>query len=102
MLNIRYVTARVIIYTTATCGFCHAAKRLLDGKEVAYEEVAVDQRPELRTWLANKTNQRTVPQIFINGRPIGGFNELAGLDRRGKLDGKLSTPPSVDNPTLPS
>jgi glutaredoxin 3 len=94
--------ANVVIYTTAYCGYCHAAKRLLDNKGVAYQEVACDRRPELRSWLLDATQQRTVPQIFINGESIGGFSELSALERGGRLDGKLATRPSVDNRSLPS
>jgi glutaredoxin 3 len=95
-------SAKVVIYTTATCGFCHAAKRLLDQKGVAYEEVAVDRRPDLRDWLRSRSGQNTVPQVFINGAPIGGYSELSGHDRRGTLASKLATPPAVDNPAVRS
>ncbi len=94
--------ARVVIYTTPTCGYCHAAKRLLRDEGVAFEEIDALGRPDLRHWLVEATGRRTVPQIFINGEPIGGFTELYRLEQSGQLAGKLSTPAPVDNPPLPS
>ena len=96
------VAAKVVIYTTSTCGFCHAAKRLLGNKGVPYEEVAVDRRPDLRSWLRDVTGRHTVPQIFINARPIGGYTDLAQLAGSGRLDARLAQPPAVDNPSLRS
>jgi glutaredoxin 3 len=94
--------AEVVIYTTGYCGFCFAAKRLLDGKGVGYREIAADRRPDLRTWLREVSGQRTVPQIFINGESIGGFTELAALERAGELEGKLTSPPQGDFSSLRS
>jgi glutaredoxin 3 len=85
--------ARVILYTTDYCPYCVRAKHLLTQKGVSYEEIDVSDRPELRTWLANTTRQQTVPQIFINDKPVGGFTDLAALQRAGTLDGLLSTAP---------
>jgi glutaredoxin 3 len=94
--------ASVVLYTTGYCGYCVMAKRLLDKKGVAYDEIRVDERPDLRSWLVAESGQQTVPQIFIHGESIGGFTELAALDRQGELDRKLATPPAVDNPALRS
>ena len=94
--------ASVVIYTTAHCGYCMVAKRLLDKKNVAYDEIRVDDRPDLRSWLVAESGQQTVPQIFIHGESIGGYNELAELERDGELDRKLATPPEVDIPPLRS
>jgi len=94
--------ADVVIYTTGICGFCHAAKRLLDQKDVEYREVRTEGRSDLRGWLVEASGQRTVPQIFINGEPIGGFSELSGLEGAGTLDDKLSAAPLVDRSPLPS
>ncbi len=94
--------AKVVIYTTAYCGYCFAAKRLLDGKGVAYQQISADRRPDLRAWLIEALRQRTVPQVFINGQNIGGYTELAGLEARGELDELLAATPPVDNPALPS
>jgi len=94
--------ADVTIYTTGMCGFCFAAKRLLDGKGVSYTEIRTEGRRDLRQWIAEQSGQRTVPQIFINGESIGGFTELEGLNRAGALEGKLATPPPGDFSPLPS
>jgi glutaredoxin 3 len=96
------VAAKVVIYTTQYCGFCHAAKRLLDQRRIPYDEVAVDRRPDLRSWLRDVTKRHTVPQIFINGEPIGGYTDLAALAGRNALEPKLAEAPAVDNPSLRS
>ena len=83
--------ARVEIYTTPWCPYCIAAKRLLATKGVAYEETDVsgdsDKRQEM---MARAQGRYTVPQIFIDGTPIGGCDELHALDRTGKLDPMLA------------
>ena len=76
----------VRIYTTTYCGYCYAAKRLLDDKGVAYEEIDVTGDHAKRVWLAQASGRRTVPQIFIGERPVGGFTDIRALDRRGELD----------------
>ena len=76
---------RIQIYTTAWCGFCTRAKALLDAKGLPYEEHAVDDDPEFRRRLLELTGAWTVPQILVDGRPIGGYTEL----RRRELDGRL-------------
>jgi glutaredoxin 3 len=95
------VNANVIIYTTEYCGFCVQAKRLLSKKNVSYTEIDVGDRSDLRSWLVQASGQRTVPQIFINGQSVGGFTDIAALDRGGKLDAMLSTPPDPSSPPLP-
>ncbi len=84
--------AKVVIYTTAYCPYCDMAKALLTRKQAAYENVDVSNDAEKRAWLAQVTGQRTVPQIFINDKPIGGFDELSALQRTGKLDPLLAEP----------
>ena len=96
----RAMGAAVRIYTTEYCGYCVNAKRLLDKKGVAYEEIDVTDRPDLRKWLMAAANQRTVPQIFINGRPQGGFTDIAALERAGRLDPLLAAEPGPDDPPL--
>jgi glutaredoxin 3 len=81
---------RIRLYTTSWCGFCHAAKRLLEGKELEYEEIDVGLDPAFRQRLVELTGRWTVPQIVIDGEPIGGYAELRELDRRGELDRKLA------------
>jgi glutaredoxin 3 len=81
--------AEVTIYTTRVCGYCVAAKRLLASRNVPYKEIDVTADPAKRAWLVETTGQRTVPQIFIAGESIGGFEELADLDRDGELAEKL-------------
>jgi len=76
----------VTIYTTPFCGYCLAAKRLLGAKDVAFEEVDVS-APERRAEMVQRAmGRRTVPQIFAGDVHLGGFSEIAGLEREGRLD----------------
>ncbi|OCW58308.1 glutaredoxin 3 [Hoeflea olei] len=82
--------ADVILYTRQACGYCTAAKRLLDSKGVSYTEHDATFSPELRQEMTAKAHGRTTfPQIFIDGLHIGGCDELHALDRAGKLDTML-------------
>lgn len=82
--------ATVEIYTSFFCGFCHRAKSLLDSKGVAYDEIDVSFKPAKRSEMMDRAGgKHTVPQIFIDGEHIGGSDELAALDRDGRLDAKL-------------
>lgn len=86
------------IYTTTYCGYCQAAKRLLSQRGIPFEEVDCTNDPDTRKWLVEQSGQRTVPQIFIGGVPVGGYSELSALDRGGKLAAILAgdeAPPSV-------
>jgi glutaredoxin 3 len=76
---------RVVVYSTRTCGYCRAAEALLTRRGISFERIEVGGDPAMRRWLAEATRRRTVPQIFIDGRPIGGMAELSALDREGKL-----------------
>lgn len=76
----------VVIYTAPYCGFCVAAKRLLDTKGIQYREIPVDGQPHLRREMEGLSGKRTVPQIFIGGRPVGGFDSLRVLEASGELD----------------
>jgi glutaredoxin 3 len=80
---------KVVVYTTAYCGYCIAAKRLLQKREIPYEEVDASD-PTLRAWLAERSGQRTVPQIFFDDTPIGGYTELKALDAAGGLLPRLA------------
>jgi glutaredoxin 3 len=78
---------QVEIYTQALCGYCHRAKTLLTKKGVAFTEVDVMMTPGARDEMVRRTNgAKTVPQIFIDGELIGGSDDLARLDREGRLD----------------
>jgi glutaredoxin 3 len=93
--------ASVAIYTTPWCMYCHRAKALLSRKGVAFNEVNVDGRPDLRSWLSDVSGQTTVPQVFINNQPVGGFSDISRLDQAGMLDAKLREAPPATLPALP-
>jgi len=78
--------SQVIIYTKDNCGYCVRAKELLDAKNIAYEEIRVDLDSDLREEMEKRSGLRTVPQIFINEKHVGGFDDLYDLDVNGKLD----------------
>ena len=78
------------IYASRWCGFCMRAKMLLDSKEVAYEEIDVDQDPAKRVEMMERSGRRTVPQIFICETHVGGCDDLFALERAGKLDEMLT------------
>jgi glutaredoxin 3 len=77
--------ARIEVYTTPFCGYCVRAKRLLTERGLAYEEFDVGDDDALRARVMERSGRRTVPQIFIDDRAIGGYDELAALDRSGEL-----------------
>jgi glutaredoxin 3 len=78
------------MYSTRWCPFCVMAKRLLAAKGVAVEEVAVDADPARRIEMVQRTGRRTVPQIFIGEKHIGGFEDMAELEHKGELDPLLT------------
>ena len=78
--------ARVVVYTTQYCPYCVRAKALLRHKGVSFEEIDVGADDALREQMIESSGRRTVPQIFINDAPIGGFDELKVLDDQGELD----------------
>ena len=82
---------KITIYTTAWCGYCRAAKQLLEDRGLGYEEIGVDDDPRFRERLRELTGGWTVPQILIGDEPVGGHMELARLARRGDLD-ELTAP----------
>ncbi len=77
---------RIEMYTTAICPYCLAAKSFLARKGLKVEEIRVDIDPALRTEMVEKTKRMTVPQIFVNGHYVGGYDDLVALDRKGGLD----------------
>ena len=84
---------KVLMYCTAACPFCQAAERLLVEKGVAIDKVRVDVEPARRAEMQQKSGRRTVPQIWIGERHIGGCDDLYDLDRQGGLDPLLKAAP---------
>lgn len=83
--------AKVLMYTTAVCPYCVAAKQLLARKQVEVEEVRIDADPARREEMLARARRTSVPQIFIGETHVGGFDDLAALDRAGGLDPLLAT-----------
>lgn len=77
--------AEVIMYSTAVCPYCVAAKNFLKSRGLGYQEVRVDTDPAARALMMERTRRTSVPQIFINGNHVGGYEELVALDRSGGL-----------------
>ena len=87
---------RILLYTTEWCGYCRAAKQLLRTKGHVFEEIMVDADPPKRAEMIDRAGGvRTVPQIFIDGSHVGGYTELAELNRQGRLDAWLASEPEV-------
>ena len=78
--------AEVVIYTRLMCGFCTAAKSLLSSKNASFREYDGTFDPKIRQEMISKSGRQTFPQIFIDGKHIGGCDDLHDLDRQGKLD----------------
>lgn len=76
----------VIMYSSAACFYCNRAKDLLNKKKIVYTDIRVDLNPEKREEMILKSGRHTVPQIFINGQPIGGCDDLYALEEQGKLN----------------
>jgi glutaredoxin 3 len=81
----------IVMYATQWCPFCNRAKQLLRGKGQDWEEVDLDAEPERRGEMIERSGRRTVPQIWIGDRHVGGFDELAALEAAGELDGLLAS-----------
>ena len=82
--------ASVVIYTRQFCGYCSAAKKLLETKGVSYEEHDATHAPEVRQEMIKRSGRNTFPQIFIDGRHVGGCDDLHALEHAGELDALLS------------
>ena len=93
------ISEAVVLYQTEWCGYCGLAKRLLKSRSIDFATIDVTGDPEARDWLREASGQQTVPQIFIGGESVGGYMELAKLDRSGRLAEMLS---SVQPPVSPS
>jgi len=82
---------KITMYSTGICPYCQMAERLLRSKGVsAIDKIRVDLEPERRSEMMEKTGRRTVPQIYIGDRHVGGFDDLSALDRAGQLDELLA------------
>lgn len=84
------MAAHVKIYTRQWCGYCSAAERLLRSKGVDFENIDCTGDQAKRQWLVEATGRTTVPQIFIDGKAIGGYDDMKALDRSGELDKLLA------------
>lgn len=80
---------KIVMYSTEFCSYCAAARMLLKKKGLDYEDILVSGNTELRQKMERLSGRRTVPQIFINEKPIGGFDDLYALDKDGRLDAIL-------------
>ena len=83
------MAASVLMYSTHVCPYCRMAERLLEKKGVQAEKVMVDENPARREEMIRLTGRTSVPQIFIGNTHVGGYTELAALDRAGRLDDLL-------------
>lgn len=83
--------AKILMYCTEVCPYCVRAEQLLARKGIReIEKIRIDLQPEMQEIMIQKTGRRTVPQIYINGEHVGGFDDMAALDRAGKLDAMLN------------
>jgi glutaredoxin 3 len=82
--------SNVVIYSKENCPYCVMAKQLLDARKVTYTEIRIDLVEAERDNMIRLSGRRTVPQIFINEKPIGGYDDLAALAKSGKLDDLLN------------
>ena len=83
------MAAEVKVFTTSWCGYCHAAVRLLKQKGVGFVQIDAGDN-KTRMWLRQVTGRSTVPQIFIDGKSVGGYTDIRALDERGELDRLLA------------
>lgn len=81
--------SNILIYTKAACPYCHQAKELLTQKDLTYTEIVIDANEKKRDKMIELSGGSTVPQILINGKPIGGFDDLSELNSSGQLDALL-------------
>jgi glutaredoxin 3 len=82
--------AKVLMYSTRVCPYCQMADKLLARKGVSADKIMVDEMPERREEMTRLTGRTTVPQIFIGETHVGGYTDLAALDRKGELDALLA------------
>ncbi len=84
---------KVVVYSTNVCPYCVRAKSLLQRKGVEFEELNINQNMDLMAEMMERSQRRTVPQIFIDDFHVGGYDDMAALDSEGKLDELLGIPP---------
>lgn len=82
----RDLNTSIVMYSTRFCPYCIRARMLLESKGVDFQDIGVDARPELRREMMTRSGRHTVPQIWIGEEHVGGFTELAQLERQGRLD----------------
>lgn len=80
------MNSEITMYSTRFCPYCMRARFLLESKNVEFNDIGVDARPELRREMMEKSGRRTVPQIWIGDRHVGGYDDLAHLEQLGQLD----------------
>lgn len=80
------IVADIVIYSAGACPYCSRAKRLLENKGVAYTEIRVDKERGMRAEMEQRSGRTSVPQVFIDSRHIGGYDDMAALDASGDLD----------------
>ncbi|HEY0684462.1 MAG TPA: glutaredoxin 3 [Steroidobacter sp.] len=85
--------SEIVMYSTAWCGYCQRARNLLERKGASYREIKIDEDTKEREVMMQRSGRRTVPQIFIGDRHVGGYDDLAALDRAGELDKLLAQLP---------
>jgi glutaredoxin 3 len=88
--RLSFLVPRISLYTTQGCGYCMRAKALLDARGLRYEEISLDDDPAFRQVVFDLGRRWTVPLVLIDGEPIGGYDELAALDRSGLLAERLA------------
>ncbi len=84
----------IVMYASSWCPYCLRAKSLLDKKKAAFQWISVDGKPDVRAHMTQLTGRTSVPQILIDDQPIGGCDDLYALERQGKLDALLTSPPN--------
>ncbi|MFO0552578.1 MAG: glutaredoxin domain-containing protein [Polyangiaceae bacterium] len=93
--------ASVVVFTRILCPYCDMARALLHQKGVKFREIDATNEVALRAWLVKASGQRTLPQVFVNGRSLGGFSDISALDDAGELDPLLASQASPTDPPLP-
>lgn len=81
---------KIVIYSSGHCPYCSMAKQLLERKGIIYNEIKIDQHPEKREEMMRKSKRRTVPQIFIGEKAVGGYTDLVDIEHSGQLDALLT------------